>query len=344
MIVARRAPPVDVLRRLAGNEAAVLPKAFSRAGAPPSMQAVNDVGGDAARFKHKTRQRCGERSAFAIGASDCCDLPLGAWFLRPSTDPRLQLPDHIRNGAAFGAGGERQRHAVLEHRLGQIEHVVDRGRQTAVEQCARANRAASATGWRAGPGPQAISLPASPPSSPGRAERTSERIASTTESPTGRRRTSRCAAIRVSAFMAALAKRLFRAGGLEQDAPLGVAIRIIDVDLHQKAIELGFRQRVGAFLLQRILRRQHMKRFRQIVARAGNRDVLFLHCLQQRGLGARAGAIDFVGHQQLGEYRSGDETERPLPGTALVQHLGAQNIRWHQVRRELDALGVQPRA
>jgi hypothetical protein len=39
------------------------------------MQAVNDVGGDAARFKHKTRQRSGERSAFAIGTSDCCDLP-----------------------------------------------------------------------------------------------------------------------------------------------------------------------------------------------------------------------------------------------------------------------------
>jgi hypothetical protein len=39
------------------------------------MQAMNDVGGDAASFKHKTGQRCGERSAFAIGTSDCCDLP-----------------------------------------------------------------------------------------------------------------------------------------------------------------------------------------------------------------------------------------------------------------------------
>src|SRR5258706_12092613 len=75
MIVARRAPPVDILRRLAGNEAAVLPKGFSRARPPPSMQAVNDVGRDAARFKHKTRQRSGERSAFAIRTSDCCDLP-----------------------------------------------------------------------------------------------------------------------------------------------------------------------------------------------------------------------------------------------------------------------------
>jgi hypothetical protein len=75
MIVARRAPPIDALRWLAGNEAAVLPETFSRAGAPPTVQTVNHVGGDAAGFKHKARQRCGERSAFAIGTSDCCDLP-----------------------------------------------------------------------------------------------------------------------------------------------------------------------------------------------------------------------------------------------------------------------------
>ena len=31
-----------------------------------------------------------------------------------------------------------------------------------------------------------------------------------------------------------------------------------------------------------------------------------------------------------------------LPVVALVQHLGAENIRRHQVRRELDALGVEP--
>ena len=31
-----------------------------------------------------------------------------------------------------------------------------------------------------------------------------------------------------------------------------------------------------------------------------------------------------------------------LPATALVQHLGAENIRGHQVRRELDALGIEP--
>jgi hypothetical protein len=74
MIVARRTPPVDALGRFARNEAAVLPKAFAGAGAAAAMQAMNDVGGDTAGLKHETRQRCGERSAFAIGTSDCCDL------------------------------------------------------------------------------------------------------------------------------------------------------------------------------------------------------------------------------------------------------------------------------
>jgi hypothetical protein len=71
MIVARRAAPVDVLRRLAGDEAALLPEAFAGAGATPAMQAMDDVGGDAAGFEHETGERSGERSAFAIGTSDC---------------------------------------------------------------------------------------------------------------------------------------------------------------------------------------------------------------------------------------------------------------------------------
>jgi hypothetical protein len=35
------------------------------------MQAMDDVGGDPAGFEHETGKRSGERSAFAIGTSDC---------------------------------------------------------------------------------------------------------------------------------------------------------------------------------------------------------------------------------------------------------------------------------
>ena len=61
----------------------------------------------------------------------------------------------------------------------------------------------------------------------------------------------------------------------------------------------------------------------QIVPRACNGDVLFLHGLEQRRLRARAGAVDFVRHQKLREDRAGDEAERALAGIAFVQHLGA---------------------
>jgi hypothetical protein len=71
MIVTRRATPIDILRRLAGDEAAILPKALAGAGAATTMQAMDDVGGNAAGFEHKTGERSGERSAFAIGTSDC---------------------------------------------------------------------------------------------------------------------------------------------------------------------------------------------------------------------------------------------------------------------------------
>ncbi len=136
-------------------------------------------------------------------------------------------------------------------------------------------------------------------------------------------------------------QRLLGTGGLEQDAALGVAIGIVDVDLHQEAVELRFGQRIGAFLLQRVLRREHVERLRQVVARAGNGDVLLLHRLQQRRLRARAGAVDLVGHQQLREHGTGDEAEGALAGGALVEHFGAENVRRHQIGRELDALGVE---
>src|SRR5690349_19078175 len=74
MIVARRSPPIDALRRLTGTETAVLPQTFPGTGAASAVQAVDYVGGDTTSLEHKTRQRCGERSAFAIGTSDRCNL------------------------------------------------------------------------------------------------------------------------------------------------------------------------------------------------------------------------------------------------------------------------------
>ena len=135
---------------------------------------------------------------------------------------------------------------------------------------------------------------------------------------------------------------LFRAGGVEHDFAFGVAIGIIDVDLHQEAVELRFRQRIGAFLLDRVLRREHMERARHVVAIAGDRHVVLLHRLQQRRLGARARAVDLVGHQELAEDRPRDEAEAALAAGALLQHLAAEDVGRHEIGRELDAAGVEP--
>ena len=78
----------------------------------------------------------------------------------------------------------------------------------------------------------------------------------------------------------------------------------------------------------------------QIVARAGHRDMLLLHRLQQRRLSAGRGAVDFVSHQQLREDRTGNETKAALAAGVFFQHFGAENVGRHQVWRELHAAGI----
>jgi len=70
--------------------------------------------------------------------------------------------------------------------------------------------------------------------------------------------------------------------------------------------------------------------------------VIFLHGLKKRRLGARAGAVDFVGHQQLAEDRSLDEAEGATAALILVHDFGAENIGGHQVGRKLNAVGIEP--
>ena len=167
------------------------------------------------------------------------------------------------------------------------------------------------------------------------------RIASTTLSPTGMRRTRRWVACRSSAVIAAL--------GVAWCSPV-VSMRmrrsaarsgVGHVDLHQEAVELRLGQRIGTLLLQRVLRRQHVKGRRKVVPLAGDRHVVLLHRLEQGGLGARAGAVDLVGHQQLGEDRSAHELEGPLAVDALLEDLRAEDVGRHEVGRELHAARVE---
>jgi hypothetical protein len=56
-----------------------------------------------------------------------------------------------------------------------------------------------------------------------------------------------------------------RTGGVEQDPAFGGHFRIGDVDLHQEAVELGFGQGIGAFLLERVLGCQDVEGARQVM-------------------------------------------------------------------------------
>ena len=82
------------------------------------------------------------------------------------------------------------------------------------------------------------------------------------------------------------------------------------------------------------------RRERTILARHGHLPLL--HRLKQRRLGARAGAVDLVGHQELAEDRPGDELEGARAVLPRLQDLGAEDVRRHQVGGELHAVGVEP--
>ena len=131
------------------------------------------------------------------------------------------------------------------------------------------------------------------------------------------------------------------AGRFKQHAPFGIEIGIEHVDLHDKAVELGFRQGISTFLLQRVLGGENVERLGQVITLTGNRHMALLHRLQQGRLGARAGPVDLIGHQELGENRPLDETKGAAALSGLFQNFGAEYVGRHQIGRELDAAVIK---
>ena len=113
-----------------------------------------------------------------------------------------------------------------------------------------------------------------------------------------------------------------------------------DVDLEHEPIELRFGQRIRAFELDRILRRQHEERIGQRPRLAERRHPMLLHRLEQRRLGLGRRAVDLVGQQQVGEDRAGVEHEL-LAALAFLEDVAAGDVGREQVGRELDAAEVE---
>ena len=106
----------------------------------------------------------------------------------------------------------------------------------------------------------------------------------------------------------------------QHHAPLRFDLGIADVHLQQKAVELRFRQRVGAFVLKWILRREHMERAWQNVVVSGNGYPLLLHRLEQCRLRPWTGSVDLVGHQELAKNRPLYEAKMTLSALGLLKH------------------------
>ena len=76
------------------------------------------------------------------------------------------------------------------------------------------------------------------------------------------------------------------------------------LQLEHEAVDLGLGQRIGAFLLDGVLRGQDQERLLQRVAGVADGDLLLLHGLQQGALHLGRGAVDLVGQDQVGEDRA----------------------------------------
>ena len=139
-----------------------------------------------------------------------------------------------------------------------------------------------------------------------------------------------------------LFRRKQRGQGQHQFAPVlsveqsafGRAIRVTERDAHQKAVELGLGQCVGAKLVMRVLRGDDEKRGGQGTCFALDAHLLFFHRLEQGALGFRAGPVDLVGQQNLGKDRTWVEY-KGLLGAFVDRHAG--EITGHQIGSELHA-------
>ncbi len=122
--------------------------------------------------------------------------------------------------------------------------------------------------------------------------------------------------------------------------PLVVRRRVAEARPQHEAVELRLRERIGALVLDRVLGREDEERRLEAARRPVERDLSFLHRLQERRLGLRRGAVDLVREEQVREDGAGAKLELEL---SLVPDRRARHVARQQVGRELDAGEAQAR-
>jgi len=123
--------------------------------------------------------------------------------------------------------------------------------------------------------------------------------------------------------------------GALHDAVQFPAAGISHQNLHEEAVKLGLRQRIGALHLDGILRGHHQERRLQLVRGRTAGHGPFLHGFQQGGLRFGSGAVDFVGQHEVGEDRSGLEAQSFMSTFIRLDHHAADDIRRHEIWRKL---------
>ena len=115
---------------------------------------------------------------------------------------------------------------------------------------------------------------------------------------------------------------------------LAAGVGVAERQPHHEAVDLRLGQRVGALVLDRVLRREHEERARELVRVDVDGHAPLLHALEQARLRLRRRAVDLVDEHDVREDRAGPELEAAL---ALVEDVRADDVGGQQVGGALDA-------
>ncbi len=105
-----------------------------------------------------------------------------------------------------------------------------------------------------------------------------------------------------------------------------------------EAVELGLGEFEGAGLLNRVLGRDDEERGGEGEGFVSEGDLTLLHGFEEGTLDLWGGAVDLVGEEEICE--DGTLVSPKLTGL-LIEDLGAKNVGWEEVDRELDAAKIE---
>ncbi len=129
------------------------------------------------------------------------------------------------------------------------------------------------------------------------------------------------------------------AGGAADDLFFFGCAGITDADLEHKAVELGFGEGIGAFLFDGVLGGHDKEGEIEGVGFSAGGDAVFLHGLEESGLGFGGSAVDLVGEKEVTEDRPTHEMQAAFScAVVFFEDLGACDIGGHEVGSELDAV------